>query len=255
VISFFVEITMILFRIELTNLLTLWTTSTHWTETLPRVAIHPFIGGVRLFIEGVPALTPPIPPRITNIRTRTRFVRRPRLAFLLAELRTKEFHRLVGNRVDLVTMHLGIHPHPVVTALLWVVVKTKVFVIIAWSTLWTTIIKATTTLQFPIPVRRIIGRIPAVLAVIVVVRKTKILGRRRWRVVVWWRCCAHGTTIILIMSTLQHPIPNRNYFERVPTEFADSIGVQKTIILRRIVHVVGWIVNHRYTRVSLLIIC
>jgi hypothetical protein len=47
---------MILFRIELTNLLTLWTTSTHWTETLPIVAIHPFIGGVRLFIEGVPAL-------------------------------------------------------------------------------------------------------------------------------------------------------------------------------------------------------
>ena len=117
---------------------------------------------------------------------------------------------------------------------------------------WTTIAIAMTTLPFPIPVRQMIFRIPAVFPRIIFVMETKILTRivprrryggkrcRRWS---GWRCGAHGTTIIIVMRTLLHPIPDRNYFGRVPAEFADRIGVQKTIILRRIVH---WCCRQRW---------
>ena len=43
------------------------------------------------------------------------------------------------------------------------------------GTLWTTVIIAVTTNPGPIPDRKIIGRVPAVFAGIVVVRKTIIL--------------------------------------------------------------------------------
>ena len=104
----------------------------------------------------------------------------------------------------------------------------------------TTTIIAMTTLSFPLTmggtVRKYILVVPAVFAGITFVRKTKILTRIVYIIInlgtLW-------TTIIIAMTTVPLPIPDRKIIGRVPAVFVIIIVVLKTIILTRIVQVRG----------------
>ena len=94
-----------------------------------------------------------------------------------------------------------------------------------------------TTVPFPIPARKRIGRErrePAVVARSIGVRITPI---PRQPIVLGWRCGAHGTTTIIAAIRDGVPRPGRISIPcgRVPAVSAETILLRKTIILTRIV--------------------